>query len=82
MKRISSPDGRLGLVCILLALLALFVWVPFDIDTGVVEKLRRRISIGDSLLPIVALGFVIAGGLMTIVRSGDNAPSLRVENVL
>ena len=82
MKRISSPDGQLGLVCILLALLALFVWVPLDIDTGIVEKLRRRISIGDSLLPVAALGFVIVGGLMTIASSAEDAPSLTARNAV
>lgn len=81
MKLLSTPDGRLGIVCILLALFALVVWVPLDIDTGLVEKVRRRVSIGDSLLPVVALGFVILGGLMTIARSAHaDTPTVTLSN--
>jgi hypothetical protein len=83
VKFLSTPDGRLGVVCILLAVFALVVWVPLDIDTGLVEKVRRRVSIGDSLLPVVALGFVILGGLMTIARSANQeTPTVTIYNAL
>lgn len=80
MKRFASQDGRLGLICILLALVALAVWVPLDTETGLVEKLRRGVRIGDAMLPALALGFVIFGGVLAILVPNEDAPKLSFEN--
>ncbi len=54
----------LGLVFLVLALLALFVWIPLDVETGAVEIFRRERNIGDAMLPmalaIVAIGVSLA----------------------
>jgi hypothetical protein len=80
MPFLRSSDRRLGLAVILCALAALLFWLPFDIDTGLVETVRRRITIGDSLMPTVALGFVVLGGLMTAVAPQPGAPRLTIAH--
>ena len=81
MRLLSSPDRRLGIVCVLLALAALVGWVPFDIETGLIEKVRRQVRIGDAMLPVLGLGFVILGGLMTVCLPQTQSPTLARENV-
>lgn len=81
MRYLDSPDRRLGLVCIALALIALVLWVPFDVETGLIEKVRRRVAIGDSLLPTVALGFVILGGLLALIVPRSDAPRITRHNL-
>lgn len=72
--RNASPNLVLGACCALLALLALFVWIPLDTETGLVELTRRHLVIGDALAPTVAAGFVLLGGLLLALgerRAGD-----------
>ena len=66
MPRFFTSNHLLGAVCIAAAILALFVWIPLDVETGLVEKVRRQVQIGDSLLPTLACGFVIFGGLLLL----------------
>jgi hypothetical protein len=81
MTRFATAEGRLALVCICLAGLALAVWIPTDIDTGLVEQARRRLRIGDAMLPVLGLGFVIAGGALTLFAQQPDAPRLTLLNV-
>ncbi len=47
------------------ALATLGVWIPADIESGVVETFRRRTVIGDALAPTAAaVGMVAAAGLL------------------
>ena len=58
-----------------------FVWVPLDVDSGIVENVRRRLVIGDSLGPVVA-GFVLAvGGLLTALKPKKDSGSLGQSNL-
>ena len=50
-----TGDKWLSLTAVIAALLLIFVWVPLDIDTGLVEKVRRQIRLGDSLEPSLSL---------------------------
>jgi len=77
-----NAERWLGLCAILFALLLLFVWIPNDIDTGAFEKVRRRLTIGDSLGPIVAGCVILIGGLFTILRPEEGAPMLKRSNVV
>ncbi|MGE3246436.1 MAG: hypothetical protein AB7F96_01320 [Beijerinckiaceae bacterium] len=43
-----------GLFFLAFAALTLLVWIPRDIETGVVEVFRRSRTIGDSMAPVVA----------------------------
>lgn len=37
----------------------LFVWIPLDIETGVIETFRRRVSIGDAMAPTVMAAAIL-----------------------
>lgn len=63
----------LGLLTILLACFLIFVWVPLDVETSYVEKVRRRLTIGDAMAPTVAGVILAIGGLLTILRPGPKA---------
>ncbi|MGC6536945.1 MAG: hypothetical protein ACON44_06280 [Candidatus Puniceispirillaceae bacterium] len=70
-----SADFILGVAILAFALVTLFVWIPFDIDTGLVEKVRRRNVIGDSLGPSVAV-ILIAASAIALMRSSKNSPAM------
>ena len=80
MLRHLSASDILGIVCIAAAVLALSVWIPLDIETGLIEKVRRQTSIGDSLLPTLACGFVVAGGLLLLLLERNPEQRLSGEN--
>ena len=65
-----SRDQKLGVVFLLFAALLVLVWVPLDVDTGYIEKVRRQVSIGDALAPTVAGVFLLIGGLGLLVFGG------------
>lgn len=62
----SRSNLYLGLICITLSLLVIFIWIPLDVESGVVEKVRGRFKIGDALAPTVAMGFILVGGLLLV----------------
>ncbi|MEZ5649035.1 MAG: hypothetical protein R3E87_00635 [Burkholderiaceae bacterium] len=60
----DSPiaDRVLGGLAIAFSLVTLLAWIPNDIDSGVIEVFRRRITIGDAMLPTaLALGIGLCG---------------------
>lgn len=63
----SKSNAILGGFCLLAAVLVAFVWVPLDVDSGIVEQVRRRVQIGDSLAPITAAVFIAIGGLILLL---------------
>ena len=76
-----SQDQWLGLVFFAIAILVIFVWVPLDVDTGIVDRVRRRLVIGDSLGPTVAGVVLLIGGLLCFVRPGDDPRILQTRNI-
>ena len=54
----------IGAISIVVALIVLFVWIPLDVETGVVEKVRRRLEIGDALAPTLAGCVLLLSGLL------------------
>jgi len=78
MPEISRSNLLLGLCCVVFALVVALVWVPMDINTGIIERVRGRYSIGDALAPTVAAGFILLGGLMLLFveRTASNQVSL------
>ena len=49
------------------ALLILGVWIPADVESGVVETFRRRIVIGDAMAPtVVAIGMIVTSVLLAV----------------
>ena len=55
-----SADICVALACLVLSLLALFAWVPFDSDTPPIYTFRRQTYIGDAMLPMVAAAGIAA----------------------
>ncbi len=61
-------------VLVILAVVTLFVWIPNDIESGMVETFRRQTTIGDALGPtVLSIGILIASiflGVTTWIRGG------------
>lgn len=54
-------------VVVAFALLTLGIWIPADVESGVVETFRRRTVIGDAMAPtVVAIGMVGAAALLAV----------------
>ena len=70
-------NAVLGLACGLFALLTLTLWIPSDVASGVIEKVRRQVVIGDAMAPTVwaigigALGLLL--GLSSLMRLREGA---------
>ncbi len=80
MTRLSA-NAVLGLACILFALVTAFLWIPFDTDTWLVERARGRYTLGDSLAPTLAAGFIFLAGLM-LLREGQQTEDRPTYNNL
>lgn len=72
----------LGTAVSVAALAAIFIWIPLDTGTGLIEKVRRQVTIGDALAPTVGASFVLLGGLMLCLfeRKATDQPSLTQAN--
>ena len=83
MSSHSRSNLITGLIFVAFAIVVAFVWVPLDVETGLVEKVRRRVTIGDSLAPTVAAFFIGLGGLVLILfeRKASDQPSVNLANV-
>ncbi len=79
----SKSNLYLGLVCLGFATLLLFIWIPLDTQTGWIEKVRRQVTIGDSLAPSVAAIFLLVGGAVLIAaeRGAPDQPRLTSANL-
>lgn len=77
MQKLST-NLVLGLACIVIALLVVFVWIPLDTDTWLVERSRGKYIVGDSLAPTLAAVFILIAGLMLLIekRTEDQRPGL------
>ena len=79
----SRANLYLGLVSLVLALVVIFLWIPLDTDTGLIEKVRRRVTIGDALAPTIAACFVVVGGGLLVLaeRNAADQPGLTSGNL-
>jgi len=60
-----TSDRWLGLFFAAFALLLLLLWIPLDVETGYIEKVRRSTILGDSLGPSVAGVIILLGAILT-----------------
>jgi hypothetical protein len=67
-----NTDFTIGLVGLMAGSLILFVWVPLDVDTGLIEKVRSQVVIGDAMAPSLAASILIIGSLLMILQSFRN----------
>ena len=83
MPPISRSNIFLGVLCVAFAALVAFVWVPLDVETGLIEKVRRQTNIGDALAPTVAAFFVGIGSLLLLLveRNAPDQPGLTTTNL-
>jgi len=84
MKKPVRANLYLGLVCVLFAVLTLTVWIPLDVKSGILEKVRGRMSIGDALAPTVAASFILLGGFLLVLfeRKASDQPALTLKPTL
>lgn len=47
--------------------LTLFVWIPLDVESGVIETFRRRTNIGDAMAPTLAAAAII---VISVIMAG------------
>lgn len=74
MFTILRQDRLFGALILLASLALLFGWIANDIESGVLEKVRRRWTIGDAMLPTIAAYVMAAAGLWLMIKpkaSGD-----------
>ena len=74
MIEIRSSNRLLGALVLAFSLCCLLLWIPSDIDTGLVETVRRRNVIGDSLAPVVAMILTAIAALALMRQSHDDGP--------
>ncbi|WP_417227812.1 hypothetical protein [Amphritea sp.] len=64
-----NPNLAIGLLTIALGCIILFVWIPADVETGLFEKVRSRVRLGDALAPSIAAALLIFAGLLLFFQS-------------
>ena len=64
-----NTDLCIGLFGVIAGCLIVFVWVPMDVETGLIEKVRSQVVIGDAMAPSLAATILILGGLLTVFQS-------------
>ena len=77
-----SSDRFIGILLCLAALSALFVWIPLDTETGMVEAVRRRLVVGDALAPSVAAALCLVFALYMAIWSRQTLPKLETRAFL
>ena len=68
-KPTINSDLLLGIGALVAGCLILFVWIPLDVETGLIEKVRSRVVIGDAMAPALAAVILIAASLMLTIQS-------------
>ncbi|WBU60566.1 hypothetical protein [Paracoccus albus] len=82
MRRFNS-EIYLGCAVILIALVAIFVWLPSDSASGLIARQRGRVSIGEALAPAASFALMaLAGGLILLEGRGKNwVAHISLENL-
>lgn len=57
-----------ALFIIAMALALLFLWIPLDVQSGIIVTARRRTAVGDSLAPTIAAVVLLVGALALLVE--------------
>lgn len=75
-----TQDRVLGLLVLAFGAWITLYWAPVDSETGLVERLRGRFSIGDALAPTVAGVILMASGAW-LALLGGKGEGLRLANL-
>ena len=82
MGRFDRANVLLGLLACVGALAVALIWVPMDTNTGLIEKVRRQVTIGDALAPTLAAGFILLGGVLVLFfEPTENARRLTLKHL-
>ncbi|MDJ0628999.1 MAG: hypothetical protein QNJ44_12125 [Rhodobacter sp.] len=65
---IARTNLYLALGCIAFALMLAFLWIPLDTNSGLIEKVRRQVTIGDALAPTLAAFMIGLGGVLVLFQ--------------
>ncbi|MGH1466913.1 MAG: hypothetical protein ACRBBQ_16295 [Cognatishimia sp.] len=78
------PNAVLGLICAFVGLLLVFVWVPLDTETGIIEISRGEYSVGDALAPTLAGVVILLSSFMLLVfeRNAHRQRSITRQNFI
>lgn len=71
MRPRASADTWLALFFLVFAAALVFIWVPMDTGTGLVEKVRRKLVLGDALGPTIAGAVIAIGAGLALMRPGE-----------
>jgi hypothetical protein len=74
-----NSDFFIGLGGVAIGCLILFVWIPLDVETGLIERVRSRIVIGDSLAPSLAAAVLLVGGIILMFQSFRSAGNIELS---
>lgn len=79
----TNTNLWLGGLLFCAAIFALFVWIPADVESSIIEKVRSQKRIGDALAPSVACAILALGSLLLIVKSWGQPTDieLNVNNI-
>ena len=72
--RSLTQHRLLGAVIFTASLAVLLLWIPNDIDSGLIEKVRRRHRVGDMLGPVMAMTTILIGGGWLCLSRERDAP--------
>lgn len=81
MQKPSRANTIIGMMVLIFALVSVFVWIPMDTATGLIEKVRGRQAVGDALAPTLACVFLIFGSAMLLLfeRNAKSQPAVTGE---
>lgn len=66
--RENTVTTILAVAFALFGVVALFVWIPNDIEGGFIETFRRQRSVGDAMAPtVVAIAIIVVSVLMGVI---------------
>ncbi|HCH22839.1 MAG TPA: hypothetical protein DE179_00905 [Oceanospirillaceae bacterium] len=82
MFYILRQDRLFGALVLLASCALLFGWIPNDIDTGVLEKVRRRWTIGDAMMPTIASYIMAAAGLWLMLKPKHDEDAIKAAHVI
>ena len=74
MKPANLIDFWIAVVFLAFSVVALTLWIPLDIDSGIIEKVRRREKMGDALFPTAIAGAMVIVAALSVLLSLINRP--------
>ena len=65
----KRQDLVFAAIMVVLGLVVLFVWIPNDTDSGMIETFRRQTFIGDAFVPTLAAAALVVCAVVQLVLS-------------